>query len=312
MKIPDSSQLYNAVLQKKPLLTNYGDIDHGKYFIPERLTQLYHTPAYSLLSPQQQLRYNQLFAIRAIEQLMTLEARFIALVLARTKKSTRVKADKELVYCMQEMAVEEEQHYQMFLKLNKLAEPGIYKNADMHFAKITVLEGTVLHLLSKTPGISLFLLWILLILEEFSTCISKQMLENSVPQEQETELEPNFVQVHREHLKDESRHVAICANLLSKLIRHSSNTTIRLNRFILNKFMTDYMTPKRGGIRVINKLVEEFPELLVHKQTIIDSIKSQKQDKVIFDSIQNPKLMPFSHKLFQQYPDFCFIDPVHN
>ncbi len=310
MKIPDSNQLYNAVLNKKPLKTDYTEIDHSKLFIPERLTQLYHTSAYTLLNPQQKLRYNQLFAVRAIEQLMTLEARFIALVLARTSKLAHFKYNSELIYCMQEMENEEVQHYQMFLTLNKLAEPVLYKHNDMVFAKLSHLERGILQLLAKTPGISLFLLWILLILEEFSTCISKQMTNKN--DDTGIRLEPNFIQAHREHLKDESRHVAICARLLKKLIKNSNATTIKINQFILSKFMADYMTPKRGGIRVINKLIDEFPELKKHQNSIIKAIKSQKQDKIIFEALQDPKLMPFSHKLFQQYPEFYFVSPVHS
>jgi len=309
MKVPDSSQLYQAVLRKKPLFTKLGDIDHSKLFMPEKLTQLYHIPAYTWLTPPQRLRYNQLFAMRSIEQLMTLEAYFIAMVLKRAKKSAHIKSNQELIFCMEEMAKEEEQHYAMFLSLNKHAEPDLYQQNDMYFAKMSLFERTSLGALAKTPGILLFLLWILLVLEEFSTCISKQMLQNN-NNDAET-LETNFVHIHREHLKDESRHVAICAHLLSTLIKETSRTTIRLNIFILNTFMREYMTPKRGGLRVIEKLVQEFPELHSRQEEINAAIKNQKQDKVIFDAIQDPKLMPYSHSLFQLYPEFRFYEPVH-
>ena len=176
----------------------------------------------------------------------------------------------------------------------------------MHFARFTTAEQLFLSTLTITPGITLFLLWILLVLEEFSTYVSKQMLK--VSQHSPGMLEPNFVKVHREHLKDETRHVAICANLISTMLENTHPSLVKVNAFILRKFMYEYMAPKRGGIRVILHLINEYPGLAEHKANIIKAIKLQKQDKIIFEAIQNPDHMPFSHALFQQHPDFCFFN----
>jgi len=305
--IPNSDQLYQAVARKKPLHTNLSQIDHNKLFIPEHLTQLYHTSAYSMLNDKQRLRYNQLFSMRAIEQLMTLEQEFIASVLKRTEKSSRLKLNRKLITCMHEMALEEEQHYQMFYSVNRLADPDIYLNKEMFFARFTRLERFALNTLLLTPGINLFLLWILLILEEFSTFISTQMIR--AHKQFPDKLDSNFVNVHREHLKDETRHVAICANLITTITEDSHPLIIKLNTFLLKKFMRDYMTPKRGGIRVIERLALEFPELADKKPELIEHVKNQKQDKVILEAIQDPKSMPYSHELFKQHPEFYFLNP---
>jgi predicted metal-dependent hydrolase len=309
MSILTSEQLYLAVTRKQALDTTFGPIDHDKLFMPEHLTQLYHTPAYTLLSDTQKLRYNQLFAMRSIEQLMTLEAKFIALVLKRTKKSREVNRDKQLVYCMQEMAGEEQQHYRMFHRINRQAEPSIYQDKELYFARFSPLENLALSCLLYLPGINLFLLWMLLILEEFSTYISTAMVKAARLAAESHE--SNFVKVHREHLKDESRHVNICANLISTLMSKTAQPLIHLNTVLLRKFMHDYMTPKRGGIRVIEHLCNEFPELQATEKTLLDSIRAQKQDSVISKAIQDPACMPCSHALFLQYPEFRFYDPSY-
>ena len=306
MRILNSEQLYLAVTRKQALDTTFGQIDHGKLFMPEHLTQLYHTPGYTLLSDKQKLRYNQLFAMRSIEQLMTLEAKFIALVLKKTKKSNEINRDKQLVYCMREMAGEEQQHYRMFSRINRQAEPRIYQDQEMYFARFGTLENLALSGLIYLPGINLFLLWMLLILEEFSTYISTAMIKEA--RLSADSYESNFVKVHREHLKDETRHVNICANLISTLMCKSAQPLIHLNTFLLRKFMHDYMTPKRGGLRVIEHLCSEFPELQATKNALIDSIRAQKQDSVILKAIQDPAGMPCSHALFLQYPGFRFYD----
>lgn len=309
MRILNSEQLYLAVTRKQALDTTFDQIDHDKLFMPERLTQLYHTPGYALLSDKHKLRYNQLFAMRSIEQLMTLEAKFIELVLKRTSKSHEVNKDEQLVYCMQEMASEEQQHYRMFSRINRQAEPCIYQDEEMYFARISTWENLALSGLVYLPGINLFLLWILLILEEFSTYISTAMIKEA--RLSAARYEPNFVKVHREHLKDETRHVSICANLISTLMRSTAQPLIQLNTFLLRKFMHDYMTPKRGGIRVIEHLCREFPELQATKKTLIDSIRAQKQDSVISKAIQDPACMPCSQALFSRYPAFRFYDPSY-
>ena len=48
-------------------------IDFGRPFIPEFITPLAHTDAYSKLTPVQRLRYNQLYASNFHEQFMSLE-----------------------------------------------------------------------------------------------------------------------------------------------------------------------------------------------------------------------------------------------
>jgi hypothetical protein len=305
MNIPDSKQLYQAVTRKKPLDTGFAKIEHDRLYMPEHLTQLYHTSAYNFLNKEQKLRYNQLFALRSIEQLMTLEARFIELVLRRTSRNPHINKNEQLLHCMQEMIEEEKQHYQMFHSINVLAEPGIYANRSMYFARFTLPEQIALTMFTVTPGITLFMLWILLVLEEFSTYVSKQMIK--AWQHSPDRLEPSFVKVHREHLKDETRHVAICANLISTMLDQTSPAIVKINALLLRKFMYDYMTPKRGGIRVIKHLVNEFPGLAIHENDMISVIRAQKQDKIIFEAIQNPDSMPFSHSLFQQHPDFCFF-----
>lgn len=299
-RIISCQQLHKLVLNKKQLNTGFSEIDHSKPFIHNHLTQLYHTPLYEILNKEQRLRYNQLFALRTIEQLMTLEACFIEKVLKKATTANAVRTNDELIFCMQEMAAEESVHYQMFRSLNHKAEPGIYRNDDMFFARHTTMENFLLKGLTVTPGILQFLVWVILILEEFSTYISKEMINKNISDE----LEHNFIAAHREHLKDETRHVHICANLLITICKQSSTTKRYINAHLLNRFMREYLTPKHGGLRVINKLIEEFPELSRHKNKLIDTIYENRYKQPIWHALSRRSAMPVSYMMFDRFTDF--------
>jgi len=306
MPILTTERLYKAVKNKTALLSDFTELDHSRPFIPEHLTQLYYTAYYKPLPREIKLRYNQLFALRAIEQLMTLESRFIAQVIQRSQHTSVLRNNTQLQYCMQEMISEEVEHYKMFHTLNKLAEPVIYKQHELYFARMTGIEKMVLGLLARLPGIMPFLLMILLILEEFSTYISRQMLQAG-----ETDLgllEKNFIKAHREHLKDESRHVAICANALNKLLSVTSTRTRTFNARLLHLFMKQYMTPRHGGVRVIEHLCREFPELAGQNNQMQYAIRQQSPDPLIWGAVQSETAMPVTHQIMQLYPEFSLPD----
>jgi len=302
MPILTTERLYKAVKNKKTLLTDFTEVDHSRPFIPEHLTQLYHSTYYKPLPHKIKLRYNQLFALRAIEQLMTLESHFIAQVIRRSQRTPVLRNNIQLQYCMQEMITEEVEHYKMFHTLNQLAEPAIYEQHELYFARMTGVEKMTLGILARLPGITPFLLWILLILEEFSTYISHQMLQAG-----DTALGPlekNFIKAHREHLKDESRHVAICANALNELLTVTHKHIRSFNARLLHTFMKEYMTPKHGGVRVIEYLCQEFPELAVQKAQIIEAIRRQSPDPLIWGAIQSMDALPVTRQMMQLYPEF--------
>lgn len=295
-------RLYHLTLNKSALNTEFGVIDRSKPYMPEALTQLFHTPCYEWLSKEQKLRYNQLFALRSIEQLMTLEERFIALVISRCKRTSVMRDKQALQFCMAEMVVEEQQHFAMFHRLNRQAEPSLYLSAPMIFARMSKTERAALEVLAKLPGLMLFLLWSLLILEEFSTYISRQMVKCQAGTL--GELEVNFVSAHREHLKDEARHVAICANAISDIYQSSSSMNRKLNALVLRTFMREYMTPKRGGIRVLYHLQQEFPELITKLPDMEAAVRAQRPDTVIWQALNNPKAMPVTHHMLHTCPEY--------
>ena len=300
LKVVNSHQLHKLVLNKKPLDTKFSDIDHSKLFIHDHLTQLYHTPLYDLLNADQRLRYNQMFAHRTTEQLMTLEATFIKKVLNKAVTTNTINSNEELVFCMKEMIEEEAVHYEMFRFLNHKTEPSLYTRNDMFFARHTPVENFLLNTLTASPGILPFLVWVILILEEFSTYISKEMISKNHAKD----LEKNFVSAHREHLKDETRHVHICANILTTVCNNASVTQRYFNARLLNYFMRVYITPKHGGLKVINKLIEEFPELSQHKNKLNTSIYQSRYKQPIWHALFTPSAMPVSHMMFDKFSDF--------
>lgn len=126
------------------------------------------------------------------------------------------------------------------------------------------------------------------------------MLNKSSPDK----LESNFVAAHREHLKDEARHVHICANLLDTICSESSAITSHINAYLLNRFMCEYLTPKHGGIRVINRLIVEYPELSIYKKKFVRAIYDSRYYQPIWHALEEPLAMPVSQMMFDKFPVF--------
>lgn len=304
MKIQSPEKLLVSINNKTPINGDFENIDFNKLFQPEHLSQLYHTPYYGQLTQEQQKRYNQLFALRSNEQIMSLEAFFIAATLKRVKMGKHNQTQQALLACMEQMAREESQHYQMFLCLNNLVEPEFYNNHDLYFARLSPIENLIFKTLPQIPGITLFLLWVVLMLEEFSTYVSRETLRYN--QDNPGVLEPNFVAAHREHLRDEIVHVSVCANLIELQIQRSSKSVCRFNRRLLKLFMSEYLAPKRGGIKVLRRLVKEFPELETLREPMTHCVRRQRQDKVIWEALHSPSAMPVNNELLNRFPMFRF------
>ena len=98
-------------------------IDFTRRFIPERLTPLFHTPAYSRLSDEQRLRYNQLHGCYLNEQTIFFEsamARHILNHFASRKLPAGLAGE---LPCF---IAEEAEHSEMFRQLNRRCLAEVY------------------------------------------------------------------------------------------------------------------------------------------------------------------------------------------
>ncbi len=302
MKILTSVQILQTRNKQSDTSFNvcFSNVDSSRFFIPEQYTQLYHCDAYSLLSNPQKTRYNQLFAARTNEQFMLFESGFTNTIMENLLQAGIFKNQPSLSDSLVLLLKDEERHFEMFRQLNQHYFPELYAAENYYFLKIPRLQKVLLELFCRYPQHLHALVWLVLLMEEHAVRFSKDLLAPADP----NNFDANFVNAHRAHLKDESAHVHIDANVLDYLMSHSSTRKNAINRWLLCKLLRETLKPKRAGLEVIKRLILEFPELSTISKKLIDGIRSFQYDPCMMPMFADRKLTPVTQALLKTYPDF--------
>ena len=128
---------------------------------------------------------------------------------------------------------------------------------------VRALFGTV----GLLAGRLAFALWYLMAMEESSTALARDMSRHSVT-ETLGPLEPTFAALHREHLKDEVRHLQLDGILIELCLDRTSRTRRALNAALFKSMLGTVTRPTRAGsgVKVIRELVRQMPELAWREQ----------------------------------------------
>ncbi len=282
----------------------FESVDFSRPFIPEHFTQLYYTPIYGRLTDPQRLRYNQLFGIKVNEQFMTFESDFTNQILVRLLKHRAVNRNAELIGCMQAMIREERAHQDMFRALNRPCLPEAYHRGDRYFTRLRWHERLALGAVTLFPRHLVFLLWFLIAMEEYSVALSRAMVLHRQT-ESLGELEENFVRAHREHVKDEARHVHIDVHLIRACLGSLSHRGRSMNARIFCRFMAEIIAPKRGGIAVLEHFLKEDSELEARRGELMRSVQALGRDARFLHTLFNRAMMPKTFALFDEVPELA-------
>jgi len=285
-------------------------VDRGLPFLPEDQTQLYYTSAYRKLGRAQRIRYNQLFALRINEYIMMLERDFVEPVLAALESRSRRYDSAALVAALQGMREEEARHYQVLAELNRRCEPQAYAHSDCWFMQLKPYERSTLKIMQSSARWMPFALWIIIAMEESSIGLATAMLRA-----RETALgplEPYFLAVHREHAKDEARHIHIDVHLVRSCLQTWPAWWRRLNARLFTAFMRDMIAPKANGTgaRVVRQLVREFPELGAIEPEMIAGLVALRDHAEFQRSLFNRQLTPLAFALYDEEPALADLGRV--
>lgn len=288
-------------------------IDFSRPFIPEHYTQLYYTPIYARLSFEQRLVYNQLFGVRTNEFIMMLERDLIEHILRPLRNHRRVRTQSGLAQCVDIMIAEERRHYGFFLELNRRSLPEVYTGGrERYFSQLPWGAGASFYLVGLLARRFAFPLWYLMAMEESSITLSRAMNRQTVT-ESLGELEPHWVAVHREHAKDEARHLHIDAHLIEQCIGSSGNLTQRIDAGLFQRLLKGGLgRPERSGsgVKVVHQLVKRCPELQPREQEMIAALLELKDHKAFLKSLFSRDIMPLTFGIFDDTPALADL-PKH-
>ena len=273
------------------------------FFVPELLTQLFHTPVYCELTARQQLRYNQLYAAHINEQFSYFERHVgnpisAALLPVLTRLGHTALAER-----VGELIDDEVRHQVQFDKLNRRVFPEFYGDVENHFIRPSLVARWLMSWITRFPGRLPFLLWLALFFEEFSVHLSRTVL---AAVENGTQLEPCFVEIHRGHLRDEEGHVRLYPDLIRAVVAVLSSRQRGLQGGLLKRVMREVLAPKRSGIAVLRQLVSEFPELQDRERTLTAAVRGLKDSPDFFQALFGPRSLPVTYGLFEEFPEFSW------
>jgi P-aminobenzoate N-oxygenase AurF len=277
-------------------------VDSSLAFVPEDYTQLYFTPIYAALHREHRLRYNQLFALRINEYIMMLEADLVERLLTPLRRLPKIAADAALLAAIDTMIAEEHRHYGSFAALNRACRPDIYTpNRDRHFSRLPLWTKAMFWGAGILASRLAFSLWYLMAMEESSMALARDMARRP---ETETlgRLDPAFVSVHQEHMKDEARHLHIDGILIELCIAPVPRARRFLNAKLFRSLLAGVTRPSRGGsgVKVIRQLVRDMPELGWMEKDMINAVLDLKDNKKFQESLFNRNIMPMTFGVFDK------------
>jgi len=281
---------------------SFANIGLDRPFVPESFTQLYHTEWYRALSDVQRLRYNQLYGLRSNELFMLFEEGFTRRVVTKLQGHSSV-TDPQLGECLLLMLQEEANHHRMFLSFNRQVLPQAYRDERGHFARPAPLEQALLQLLTSHPVRWPFMLWLILLLEEFSTAFSLLLMTH----EQSEGLSAEYVALHRLHLLDEARHVTLDSRLIELYLPPLSPRRQWLNGWLFRRLFREMVAPKRSGIQVLRTLAAEYPELTSKLPQMEAAVRALPHDPGLYPLVVDAERLPLTHRLLGRYPLFDFV-----
>jgi hypothetical protein len=283
-------------------------VDRARPFVPEEYTQLYYTPVYASLHREHRLRYNQLFGVRINEYIMMLEADLVERLLVPLRRHPEVAGNASLMRCIDVMIAEEKQHYQCFAALNRACFPALYEKGDRHFSNLPLLPRILFRAIGLVTGQLGFALWYFMAMEESSTALARDLARNAAT-ETLGEIDPVFATVHREHMKDEVRHLQIDGILADLCLAQSAPATRALNSVLFKSMLGIVTRPTRSGsgVKVIRELVRQMPELSWREAAMIRSVLALKDDAKFQRSLFNRTAMPLTFGLFDDMPEFATL-----
>jgi hypothetical protein len=197
------------------------------------------------------------------------------------------------------LADSERRHATSFRALARRISPALYSKDEYVFVRRTSASSLMFRKLFDWPALRPTLLWIALIQEERGVFFGEEVLRHSEP------LDTSMVDWQKKHLADEADHLTVGEALLPLYWDGSARWVRRLNgrllRFVLREFMS---APKRSGMRVIECLVKECPELVSRRMELRNAMRALDHNAEFHESLYSRTIVPKTFALFDRYTEF--------
>ena len=281
-------------------------VDPARKWCPDVLTHLYYCPSWALLSPEEKLTYNQLFAMGVCEQFLLLEDILLVRGMRRIIDAAGKRLSGEMRAGLENLIVEEQKHGEMFRRLLKASAPEMYRDRDLAIYEMSAIERKIVDFfLWGTP---VFVAWVFvaMIFEEKSIDFYRKYLAA----EKTEQLDPLYREVHRAHAQEEVRHVQIDHHLVDLFWDGAPGWKQKLNHRVFYWIMTKFARPERTVRRMLDLLVERHPRVAAHREPLVEEALAVAADPVWQRASYSRSAQPLTFQVFDRYPDFHLLEKI--
>jgi len=280
--------------------------DDAAWWAPEDLAQLAHSPSWALLGPEDRRRFCRVIALSSCENFIFLEEYLLVPAVQAVLRWQRAKLSPDLVACLEDFVAEEIKHSAMFRRLLEAAAPAWYPpGADFQTWRPRIyrsswFENEGSRALVRVPGLSLWWIWLAILFEERTIDVYRRYNAG-------VNVDPLFTAVHRFHMLEETRHVAIDQHLLVELWEQAPAWVRRLNVAVLNQVMKVFTRPRNSARAAVDVIIEANPALEPHRTALLADIEGLGTNLAFQQANYSRAVLPKTFSLMDRYPELAAV-----
>ena len=163
----------------------------------------------------------------------------------------------ELLGALESFASEEQEHIRHWSRLHSQSLVAIKMPIGSRVVQRNRLVESSLAIFARRAKRLPAMFWIMLALEEHGLEVSKRTTHQS-----NCDIDAFHVQAHRDHLRDEAKHVRWDCLLIDCFFRRISTAGRTINASVFHHLLLGFMlAPKRGAMNVLQHMVRQRPHL---------------------------------------------------
>lgn len=275
-------------------------VDASKLWSPERMSHLYHCDVYhEVLTGEERRYYNQVYSAGICEQFVFLEEWLLVKGLRSLLGHPTLKIDPDLREAMGIFIDEEIKHGEMFGRLLQRSFPEVYGRERWSVYKLSRAEFALLEISLRQPTFFIWWIWVAVFFEEKTLDFYRKYAQ----EDEGRTLDPLYREVHRYHAMDEARHFQLDHHFLSHFWDPAPWWKKAVNLIIFHRVMRSFAHPRRTVRHAVERLVERFPRLEVHRERLLAEILAVSKRDSWQEATYSRKTLPRTFALFDRYPD---------
>lgn len=265
---------------------------------PPEMTPFSYLESFKLLSEEQKLRYNQLFALGILEQFAWFESDLLGAILNKKISSMPPGEFRE---ALEHFVADEIKHTEMFWQILESYAPELYTKRKYHFLNLGFFQKIGVWALVTFPNLNLAWIWMAIFFEERTLDYSKKYVDYE--RKHPGDLDPQFLGAHRLHLIDEARHFQMDIHFLERIYNPASAIQKTVAYWGMKKLMKAYTSPKRVSHKVLDRLLLEYPDLSENVvKAIKDDLAAISSSREFLNMAFGEKAVPRSRTLMKKDP----------